>query len=90
MGQKTTEPMMCTLHTDPDDPQITWVTVDRWKPTTLLSPSLINTEANGGSIRLAGTVRITVANGDAEYRVVGWDESTQAIRLELIAATGPT
>lgn len=79
-----------TRHTDPDDPEVSWVTVDRWTPTALLAPYLINIDRNGGSIQLEGVVRIRVANGDAEYRVVGWSNERQALMLERVACTGPT
>jgi len=81
--------MTFTLHTDPDGLE-TWVTVDGWARTTLLSPTLIGEEQHGARIHLVGTVRFKVRNGDATYRITGWDEAAQALTLELLDWTGPT
>jgi hypothetical protein len=84
------EPLQFVKHTDPKKPSVTWITVDRWTHKTLLAPEVVDFKTPGGVVRLEGTVRFKVSNGDAEYRIVGWNHAAQALELELVAWTGPT
>jgi hypothetical protein len=79
-----------TLHTDPENPKRTWVTVDEWTPTMTMVPGFIGVQEHAMSVEIEGVVRFKVANGSAVYRITGWDAGRRALALELIEHTGPT
>jgi hypothetical protein len=84
------EPIEITAHTDHGDPAVQRVTVAAWPERARVRAALIGVRADGVSIALEGTVRVVVANGEAVYRVVGFDEATGALLLHLDTATGPS
>jgi hypothetical protein len=72
----TDNPYSASVFTTGPDGEIT---VDQWYPMQTIAHELLGLSRN-----IQTTIRITCANGTAEYRVIGLDRSGQNLVCELI------
>lgn len=62
------------------------ITVDRFPEQMLIAPRILG-EVDAKILRM--TIRIEVANGEATYRVIGWDAPAQALLCDRMADETP-